>query len=272
MDKRGETGQPQYFVPAFSFSLWDTKVEYGFAILLDCYKTIHNSFATISLLVTSMVVNKKQATFTVSPNVWTEYGVLVQHHFGGNQVSAQLELLIRGEAARLKGDLDGYLHSLIRTLRDVSGSIPTPESRDAFVGHIDDLEVWVANARGIQFAATDIACNYEQLQRRYVLKVRHSDELKKLLKGKGKDCYEDLLDFAIEQGLDMDSNFDNLKDVGLKMLANSKGRNPENLQIFFNLLEIGREKRLIERDLTAIQRQKYEGPDVQVDAATAKAE
>jgi hypothetical protein len=217
-----------------------------------------------------MVVNKKQVTFTVSPPIWAEFGSLTQHHYGNNQVSAQLELLIRGEVARLKGDLDGYLHGVIRTLRDVAGNIPSPESRDAFVKHIDDLEIWIANARGIQFAATDIASNYEQLQRRYVLKVKHSDELKKLLKGKGKDCYEDLLDFAIEQGLDMDSDFDNLKAVGLKMLANSKSRNPENLQIFFNLLEIGREKRLIERDLKAIQKQKYGGPDLQVQVASAK--
>ena len=218
-----------------------------------------------------MVVNKKQATFTVDPNIWAEFGAIIQHHYGNNQVSAQLEQLIRGEASRLKGDLDGYLHSIIRNLRDVSGSIPSIESKEAFVKNIDSLEVWVANARGIQFAATDIACNYEQLQRRYFLKVKHSDELRKILKGKGKDCYEDLLDFAIECGLNMDSDFDNLKAVALKMLANSKDKNPEHLQIFFNLLELGREKRLIERDLKAIQNQKYGGPDLEAEHAKGSA-
>ena len=126
-----------------------------------------------------MVVNKKQATFTVDPNAWAEFGAVVQHHYGNNQVSAQLELLIRGEASRLKGDLDGYLHSIIRNLRDVSGSIPSIEAKEAFEKNIDSLEIWLANARGIQFAATDIATNYEQLQRRYFLKVKRSDELEK---------------------------------------------------------------------------------------------
>ena len=154
----------------------------------------------------------------------------------------------------------------------VAGSIPSPEAKEAFVKNIDSLEIWVANARGIQFAATDIACNYEQLQRRYFLKVKHSDELRKELKSKGKDCYEELLDFAIECGLNMDSDFSNLKEVALKMLANSKDKNPEHLQIFFNLLELGREKRLIERDLKAIQNQKYGGPDLEVEHAKGSAQ
>jgi hypothetical protein len=206
-----------------------------------------------------LVVNKKQCTFTLSPSVILTYTALVQKHFGNNQVSAQVELLIRGENARLGGDLDGYLHSIVRNLRDVAEGIPNPDSKDQFTKNIDNLEIWVANARGIQFAATDVATNYEQLQCRYVGKVKRCDELVKVLKAHGS--YDDLMDLAEKCGLDLNTEMDNLKEVVTKMLPN-RTVNPGHLQLFFNVLELAREKRLIERDLTAIQRQKYEGPDV----------
>ena len=208
-----------------------------------------------------MVVNKKQVTFTLSPSVILRYTALVQKHYGNNQVSAQVELLIRNETARLSGNLDEMLHGMANTLRDTANGIKNSDSKDGLNKVVDSLEVWTSANRGVEFQANDISTNYEMLQTKYLSRVKRCDELIATLKQKA--AYDDLLDLAIEHGLDLNSDMGNLDKVVAEMFAESAKLqlHPGYLQLFVNMLEIGKQKRAIEKDLRHIQQQKYGLPN-----------
>jgi hypothetical protein len=66
---------------------------------------------------------------------------------------------------------------------------------------------------------------------------------------------------AIDFGLDLDSDFGNLDQVINKLLRARDEQNisEEFMQLFLNLLEIGWQKRVLERQMREIQRKTYQG-------------